>query len=107
LRERVSKLLDGMDVVLDVGRLEQEVALFADHADVTEELTRLASHCKQFAALFASVEPVGRRMDFLLQEMSREVNTIGSKASEAEIALRIVELKAELERMREQVQNVE
>jgi uncharacterized protein (TIGR00255 family) len=107
LRARVARLLDGTDVVLDPSRLEQEVALFAEHADVAEELTRLASHCGHFDALLGASEPVGRKLDFLLQEMAREVNTIGAKASEAEVAFRVVELKAELERMREQVQNVE
>jgi uncharacterized protein (TIGR00255 family) len=107
LRERVARLLEGHEAAIDNGRLEQEVALLAEHADVTEELTRLSSHCTQFAALLGNSEPVGRRMDFLLQEMAREVNTIGSKANEADIAFRVVELKAEIERMREQVQNVE
>jgi uncharacterized protein (TIGR00255 family) len=107
LRERVARLLDGTDVRCDPGRLEQEVALFADRVDVAEELTRFASHCGQFALLLESTEPVGRKLDFLLQEMAREVNTIGAKASEAGMAFRVVELKAEVERMREQVQNVE
>lgn len=107
LRERITRLLEGVDATLDAGRLELEVVLFAEHSDVSEELTRLASHGSQFIALLAAVEPVGRRMDFLLQEMAREINTIGSKATEAEIAFRVVELKAEIERMREQVQNVE
>lgn len=104
-RERLERLLDGAR--LDVTRLEQEVAILADHADVAEELTRLECHREQLARLFASGEPVGRRMDFLLQEMAREVNTIGAKAAEGEVALAIVELKAEIERMREQAQNIE
>jgi uncharacterized protein (TIGR00255 family) len=107
LHERIMRLLDGAASRIDADRLEQEVILFADHVDVSEELTRLASHCAQFASMLISGEPVGRRLEFLLQEMSREVNTIGSKANEAEIAFRVVELKAEIERMREQVQNVE
>lgn len=107
LRERIQRLLEGQETLLDPGRLEQEVALLADHVDVSEELTRLGCHCRQFGMLLGSDEPVGRRLDFLLQEMAREVNTIGSKANEADIAFRVVELKAEIERMREQVQNVE
>lgn len=106
-RERIERLLDGSGQRLEVSRFEQEVALLADHMDVAEELTRLGSHCGQFSKLLEADEPVGRRMDFLLQEMSREVNTVGAKSADAEIALRVVELKAELERMREQVQNVE
>ncbi len=107
LRERVERLLADTDVKLDPGRLEHEIALFADRSDVAEETTRLASHCDQFAELIASEEPaVGRRLDFLLQEMGREVNTIGSKSSDVETARRVIDLKAELERMREQVQNV-
>ena len=107
LKERLVRLLEGQDVTLDPARLEQEVVLFADHADVTEELIRLQSHATQFAQLLDSSEPVGRRLEFLLQEMGREINTLGSKANEADIAQRVVEMKAEIEKMREQVQNVE
>ncbi len=104
-RERLARLLAG--VAVDPARFEQEVALAVDHADVSEELTRLACHHEQLARLVGVAEPVGRRMDFLLQEMAREVNTIGAKAGEAEVALAVVELKSELERMREQAQNIE
>ncbi len=107
LRDRLSRLIEGQDVKLDPARLEQEVVLFADHADVTEELARLRSHASQFAELLAASEPVGRRLEFLLQEMGREINTLGSKANEADIAQRVVEMKVEIEKMREQVQNVE
>jgi uncharacterized protein (TIGR00255 family) len=106
LRARLARLL-GPEVPLEQGRLEQEIALLADRSDVSEELTRLASHCAQFEALFDAREACGRRLDFLLQEMVREVNTIGSKAQDAEIAHLVVDAKSELERMREQVQNVE
>lgn len=106
LRSRLARLL-GPDVPIDPGRLEQEIAVLADRSDVSEELTRLASHCAQFEALFESSEACGRRLDFLLQEMVREVNTVGSKAQDAEVAHLVVEAKSELERMREQVQNVE
>jgi uncharacterized protein (TIGR00255 family) len=105
LEERVAELSRGMK--LDPGRLEQEVALFADRVDVAEETTRLASHVAQARALLASSEPAGRKLDFLVQEMHREVNTIGSKSQSAEISTTVVALKAEVERMREQVQNVE
>lgn len=107
LKERAEKLRVASDVDLDSGRLEQEVALFADRIDVAEELTRLESHTLHFEGLLASSEAVGRRLDFLLQEMAREANTIGSKSQDVAIAHAVVELKAEIERMREQVQNVE
>ena len=107
LKERADKLRMASDVDLDPGRLEQEVALFADRIDVAEELTRLESHTLHFEGLLASSDAVGRRLDFLLQEMAREANTIGSKSQDVGIAHAVVELKAEIERMREQVQNVE
>ena len=105
LVERVAELTRGVSI--DPGRLEQEVALFADRTDVVEETTRLASHLAQARALLASGEPAGRRLDFLVQEMHREANTIGSKSQSGEISAVVVSLKAEIERMREQVQNVE
>ncbi len=107
LKERADRLRLASDVEVDPGRLEQEVALFADRVDVAEELTRLESHCAHFESLLQSQESVGRRLDFLLQEMAREANTIGSKSQDVAIAHAVVELKAEIERMREQVQNVE
>jgi uncharacterized protein (TIGR00255 family) len=91
----------------DDERLLKEVVLFADRADITEELTRLQSHFVQFADCGKSKEPVGRTLDFLAQEMNREINTIGSKANDAVISREVVTLKAELERFREQAQNVE
>ncbi len=91
----------------DRERLLKEVALFADRSDITEELTRLESHFQQFTRCLAQTEPVGRTLDFLAQEMNREVNTIGSKANDAAIAREVVQLKAELERIREQAQNIE
>jgi len=83
------------------------VAIMADRCDVTEELVRFRSHLGQLDQILTLAEPVGRKLDFLLQEMNREVNTIGSKANDAEIAGYVVELKAELEKIREQVQNIE
>lgn len=105
LRERVNELLNGID--LDETRLATEVVLFADRVNIEEELTRLDSHFKQFGQLIGTDEPVGRKLDFLIQEMNREVNTIGSKANQGELVSLVVDMKAELEKMREQVQNIE
>lgn len=91
----------------DDERLLKEIVLFADRSDIAEELTRLQSHFVQFADCCKSKEPVGRTLDFLAQEMNREINTIGSKANDAIISREVVTLKAELERFREQAQNVE
>jgi uncharacterized protein (TIGR00255 family) len=107
LRERAHKLRAHTEIDVDSGRLEQEIALFAERVDICEELTRLDSHCDQFTLLVAGHEACGRRLDFLLQEMAREANTVGAKSPDAQITHAIVELKAEIERMREQVQNVE
>ncbi len=107
LLERIERLRLTGDLGADGARVEQEVVLFAERVDVTEELTRMESHLDQAGALLAKDEPVGRRIDFLLQEMAREANTIGAKSPEATISHAIVEVKADIERMREQVQNVE
>jgi len=95
------------NVAEDDERLMKEIVLFADRSDITEELTRLHSHFQQFEDCRKSKEPVGRTLDFLAQEMNREINTIGSKANDALISREVVTLKAELEKFREQVQNVE
>jgi uncharacterized protein (TIGR00255 family) len=95
------------DLVADDERLLKEVAIFADRSDISEELTRLQSHFRQFDDCLGSDEPVGRTLDFLAQELNREVNTIGSKANDGAIARAVVTLKAELEKFREQVQNIE
>jgi len=105
LKGRLSLL--GPEGLPDESRIFQEIALMADRCDITEELVRFGSHLAQFDAALQSVEPVGRKLDFLMQEMGREVNTIGSKANDGEISLCVVELKAELEKIREQVQNIE
>lgn len=105
MKARVAALSEAAQV--DAGRLAQELALYADRSDVTEELTRLRSHLAQFDGALKNPEPVGRTLDFLLQEIGREVNTVGSKANDAEIAGHVVRLKAELEKIREQVQNIE
>ena len=91
----------------DPARLQQELAVFADRSDISEELVRLESHMLQFDQQLHSKESVGKTLEFLLQEMGREVNTIGSKANDADIATLVVRMKAELEKLREQVQNVE
>lgn len=95
------------DVRLDENRILMEAAVYADKVSVAEETVRLKSHLVQFAAMMESGEPVGRKLDFLMQEMNREANTIGSKASDVEIAGVVVEIKAELEKIREQIQNIE
>jgi uncharacterized protein (TIGR00255 family) len=105
LRERVKELL--ADVQIDEGRLMTEVALFADRSSITEELVRLDSHLHQFGHSIQSDEAVGRKLDFLLQEMNREVNTVGSKANDLTISSLVVAMKAELEKIREQIQNIE
>ncbi len=106
LLERIRQAgLEG--IAADDERMLKEVVLFADRSDITEELTRLESHFKQFADCLKAKEPVGRTLDFLSQEMNREINTIGSKAQDAVISREVVQVKAELERFREQVQNVE
>ena len=92
---------------LDDERLVKEVFYFADRSDISEELTRLQSHFQQFDDCVKSSEPIGRTLDFLSQEINREINTIGSKANDSEISREVVNLKAELEKFREQVQNVE
>ncbi|MFP4529414.1 MAG: YicC/YloC family endoribonuclease [Candidatus Kapaibacterium sp.] len=105
LRQKIAQLFE-MDEI-DESRLRMEMVLQADKLDISEECVRLQSHFKFFFEAFNSKEPVGRRMNFLLQEMHREVNTIGSKASDAEISQLVVSIKEELERIREQVQNIE
>lgn len=107
LKDRADRLRAACEIDVEASRLEQEIAMFAERCDICEELTRLESHCAQFGALLGSEEAVGRRLDFLLQEMAREANTVGAKSPDAPIAHAVVEVKAEIERMREQVQNVE
>jgi uncharacterized protein (TIGR00255 family) len=106
------RLLDGVkrltaEAGIDPGRLDQEVALLADRADVTEELVRLVSHLDQARALLETTAAVGRRLDFLVQEIGRELNTIGAKATTVEISAAVVAAKTTLEKLREQVQNIE
>ena len=107
LKENVGKLLKGTDIHVNGERLEQELALFADKSDITEEIVRLESHLMQFRRYMQDDEPVGRRLDFLVQEINREVNTIGAKALDPLISTMIVDIKGEIEKIREQVQNIE
>ena len=105
LLERIRKA--GVDVGLDDERLLKEVSLFADRADISEELTRLKSHLTQFEQHLGKEEPVGRTLEFITQEIFRELNTVGAKANDASISQRVVSCKAELEKIREQIQNLE
>ena len=105
LVQRVHELIG--DASLDEARVIQEVAIYADKVAVAEETVRLRSHIDQLGAFLESSEPIGRKMDFLIQEINREANTIGSKANDVEIARKVVDIKAEVEKIREQVQNVE
>lgn len=105
LVERVHELLG--DVTLDESRILQEVAIYADKVAVAEETVRLRSHIAQLREFISSDEPVGRKLDFLVQEINRETNTIGSKCNDVEIAKKVVEVKAEIEKIREQIQNIE
>lgn len=105
IQERIKELLE--HIPIDENRLGMEIAVFADKANIDEELVRLDSHCHQFSQTLLSQEAVGRKLDFLVQEMNREVNTIGSKANDLTISHLVVEAKSELEKIREQVQNIE
>ena len=105
LRERVRALLEGSD--FDERRFHQEVAYFAERSDISEEVTRMESHLRQFESKITEEGPAGKGLDFLLQEMNREANTVGAKCTDADIAHKVIELKSELDKMREQVQNIE
>jgi uncharacterized protein (TIGR00255 family) len=105
LTERLARLEKGFEV--DPQRVAQEVAVFADRCDISEELARFQSHLEQFRGLFQSEDPVGRQMDFIVQEINREANTMGSKSNDVELTRLVVAMKAELEKIREQVQNIE
>lgn len=107
LLERINQVLSEQGVQLQPADVIREVAIYADRADINEELTRLASHLDQFEAFLAEKASTGRKLDFLVQELNREVNTIGSKANHVEIAHCVVDMKAAIERVRELLQNVE
>jgi uncharacterized protein (TIGR00255 family) len=105
LRERLEKA--GLDLALDDERLLKEVTIFADRSDISEELTRLESHLAQFAHHLRKNEPVGRTLEFITQEIFRELNTLGAKSNDAAISQHVVACKSELEKIREQIQNLE
>ena len=105
LEEKLAALRDAPG--FDPGRVAQEVALLADRLDVSEELVRLGAHLDHFGHLLAAAGAVGRKLDFVIQEIGRELNTIASKSQDAGVAALVIDAKAELERMREQAQNVE
>ncbi len=106
LKDRINELLDS-NIIIDEDRLSSEVAIFADKSSIDEEIVRLKSHIKQFKYILDEDDAIGRKLDFLIQEFNREINTIGSKANDIIISKYVVELKAELEKIREQVQNIE
>jgi len=105
LQQRISDLLQGIEI--DQVRLANELAFFADKVDISEELARLGSHISQFRSGLESSEPIGRQLEFILQEMLREINTIGSKSNALDINKLVIAVKSELEKIREQIQNVE
>jgi uncharacterized protein (TIGR00255 family) len=107
LHERVASLLDEYQVTLQPADLIREVSIFAERSDIAEEIVRLRSHLEQFSTIMAAQESAGRKLEFLIQEMFREVNTIGSKSSDVEIARNVIEMKTAIERLREMIQNVE
>ena len=107
IEERIREILADNRVTVDENRLLTECAIAADKLAIDEELVRLDSHFDTFNEIAASLEPAGRKLDFLLQEMNREVNTIGSKCQNSSIAKLVVDCKSELEKIREQIQNIE
>jgi uncharacterized protein (TIGR00255 family) len=107
LTQRVEHALSSLNVTVEPADLLREVSLFADRSDISEEIVRLRSHLQQYEAALMLPESSGRKLEFIVQEMGREVNTIGSKANDAEISAQVVEIKTALERIREQIQNVE
>ena len=105
LEQRVKELMK--DKVVDESRIAQEIVIFSDKCSIEEELTRLDSHMSQFRHLLTEASPIGKKFDFLVQEMNRETNTIGSKANSIEITNRVIDIKTEIENIREQIQNIE
>ena len=107
LRTKMMDYVEGLDITVNEDRLLQEVAIMADKTDITEEIVRFRSHVVQLTNTLMKNEPIGRKLDFIIQEMNREVNTIGSKAMDITLTDHVVQLKCELEKVREQVQNIE
>ena len=107
LHERVAALLEEYQVTLQPADLIREVSIFAERSDISEEIVRLRSHLEQFGTIMSAEESTGRKLEFVIQEMFREVNTIGSKSSDVEVARSVIEMKTAIERLREMIQNVE
>jgi uncharacterized protein (TIGR00255 family) len=107
MRDRLTDLLSDMGIQIDESRIAHEIAIFADKTNVTEEIVRLKSHFSQIEEILTIGGAAGRKLDFLVQEMNREVNTIGSKSPDFDISNDVIELKSELEKIREQIQNLE
>ena len=107
IRQRIEDVLNHYNLELDEARISEEVALLSDRWDISEEITRMNAHCEKFRQTLALDEPVGKKLDFLIQEMNREINTMGSKVADAEFRWGVVEAKTCIERIREQIQNVE
>jgi len=107
MRDRVIEILDQTETELDEARLANELAIYADKTNINEEIVRIHSHLNQIDLIMDSNEPIGRKLDFLIQELNREVNTIGSKSPDLDISNRVIELKSEIEQIREQIQNLE
>ncbi|MBN2898720.1 MAG: YicC family protein [Clostridia bacterium] len=105
--ERIQELLNDTGVELDEQRIATEIAVFSDKTNITEEIVRLESHFEQLVSIFNESKPVGRKLDFLIQEINREVNTIGSKSPDIDISNYVVDMKSEIEKIREQIQNIE
>ena len=107
LTDRISKILEEYEVTLQPGDLIREISIYAERSDISEEIVRLRSHLEQFSATLELTESTGRKLEFLTQEMSRETNTIGSKANDVEISRHVIAIKAAIDRIREMIQNVE
>ena len=106
-RERISDLLADMNAEIDEIRLANEIAIYADKTNINEEIVRIYSHLDQVQNILDATEPVGRKLDFLVQELNREVNTIGSKSPDLDVSNLVIELKSDIEQIREQIQNIE
>ena len=107
IRERISDLLLDMNAELDEIRLANEIAIYADKTNINEEIVRIYSHLDQIDVILMDTEPVGRKLDFLVQELNREINTIGSKSPDIDISNLVIGLKSDIEQIREQIQNIE
>ena len=106
-KDRVSELLKELNADIDEMRLANELAIYADKTNINEEIVRIHSHLGQINNILEASEPIGRKLDFLIQELNREVNTIGSKSPDIDISNLVIDLKSEIEQIREQIQNIE